>query len=116
MLRRPKPPIGARGVMQIRAEKGANGEGGACRAAEAGRETQAANGRERAWRCREEAVGGGRSRTKFPPLTRAGRDAPGGRGASVGENGKKGKRDGEAAERPVRDSVAGNKRERRSRY
>lgn len=58
---------------------------------EAGREARTANGQEGAWRCREEEVGGGRGRGRLRFLTRAGRDAPGGRGASVRENGKKGR-------------------------
>lgn len=50
---------------------------------EAGSEARAANGREGAWRCREEEVGGGRGRRKLRPLTRAGWDALGGHGGSV---------------------------------
>lgn len=82
---------------------------------EAGSEARAANGLEGAWRCREEAVGGGRGRRRLCPLARAGWDAPGGRGGSVRGNGKTGKGP-VVAGRPVRERTAGSERGRKRRY
>lgn len=90
MLSRQRPPIGARGVMQMRVGKGPMGLEARAARREAGSEARAANGREEAWRCREEEAGGGAGLPGLRPLARAGWDAAGGHGGNVRENGNKG--------------------------
>lgn len=109
MLRRPKSPIGARGVMQMRTEKGANGAGGACRAAGGGE-----RGAGSQWARGGVALPWGRGRRgsgpqKAPPPYTRRADT----GQTWGKTGKRGKRESEVAELPVRDSRAGNERERK---